>query len=190
MDPFRYYRAPISCQLTCNTPALLAAQPALLATQQQYAAAICMLCCHQLHSNSTATTNTEFSLEHPHPPSQAPPVVTGSLCVIAAVFNRDYKTQLRGRWTTLQEQYSWWGRAETGRGSTLNAVLASKYDEGEQAWWDLHLAHASLNIRHGTEHTPPCLLRKLASPNYMAIMLFTLLTNALNTLLKVCSNTR
>lgn len=46
------------------------------------------------------------------------------------VFNRDYKTQLRGRWATLQEQYSGWGRAESGRGSTLNAVLARKFDEG------------------------------------------------------------
>lgn len=47
-----------------------------------------------------------------------------------AVFNRGYKAQLRGRWTVLQEQYSWWGQGEPDRRSTLNAVLARKYDEG------------------------------------------------------------
>jgi hypothetical protein len=46
------------------------------------------------------------------------------------VFNRDYKAQLRGRWTVLQEQYSWWGQGEPDRRSTLNAVLARKYDAG------------------------------------------------------------
>lgn len=52
----------------------------------------------------------------------------------ASVFNRDYKAQLRGRWSVLQEQYSWWGRTEVGdRRSTLNAVLARKYDQGEQS---------------------------------------------------------
>lgn len=51
-------------------------------------------------------------------------LVCGLPCTNCAVFNRDYKAQLRGRWTVLQEQYSWWGQTDTGRSSTLNAVLA------------------------------------------------------------------
>jgi hypothetical protein len=72
------------------------------------------------------------------------------------VFNRDYKAQLRGRWTVLQEQYSWWGQGEPDRRSTLNAVLARKYDEGgdkDLLHWDDAVAVLSAVMLCSKSHT-------------------------------------
>lgn len=61
-----------------------------------------------------------------------------------AVFNRDYKAQLRGRWAVLEQQYSWWGQTDVGdKRSTLNAVLARKFDGGKRQ----PLFNTALNLR-------------------------------------------
>lgn len=85
-------------------------------------------CCAPVSSSCTAAT-------------AAWPLLT-AICLHTAVFtstvfNRDYKAQLRGRWTVLQEQYSWWGRDTETRSSTLNAVLARKFSDGEGGLGDL-----------------------------------------------------
>lgn len=49
-----------------------------------------------------------------------------------AVFNRDYKRQLRGRWEETWAAYSWWReQAPPSKQGTLNAVLARRYGESQ-----------------------------------------------------------
>lgn len=54
------------------------------------------------------------------------------VAILYAVFDRDYKRQLRGRWEETWAAYSWWReQAPPSKQGTLNAVLARRYGESQ-----------------------------------------------------------
>jgi hypothetical protein len=72
---------------------------------------------------------------------------------VYAVFNRDYKRQLRGRWEETWAAYSWWReQAPPSKQGTLNAVLARRYGESQGILTDIQACGCSctaLQLHHG-----------------------------------------